>query len=83
MDIVRAYAAGAVLPALLMPFILLWFSFAGFQDVATMPFFHFIPFMWGVWNVLFNTVLKDSIPGGRATRLFVTGAILGFRLGMG
>lgn len=51
--IARAFAAGATLPALLMPFILWLFGLGGMVMLSQAPFFHFMPFIWGVWNVLY------------------------------
>lgn len=73
-----AFAAGAALPALLLPFLLLVLGAAGERALSQQPVFHFLPLIWGVWNVLYFDVCRRFLPGGRTARLLVTGGILGF-----
>lgn len=77
MNFVKAFMAGVTLPAFLMPLILFFIGSSGHQDISKYASFHFIPFVWGVWNGLYFTFYKGFLPEGRNLRLFITGAVLG------
>lgn len=70
---IKEFIAGLALPAFLAPFVL---HFAG-PAFALSPFVHFIPLVWGVWNVLYFEFARKSLPKSLDARLYLTGAVLG------
>jgi hypothetical protein len=74
----KAFIAGIVVPSIILPIILLLATYLGKTQVIATPFIHFIPVIWGLWNILYFAVLKNILPEDLDTRLWITGAILGF-----
>lgn len=80
MNLVKAFVAGVAVPSILLPF-LLWGALAfGKPQVLSIAFLHFIPLIWGVWNILYIAVFKRVFPGDANTRLQVAGGVLGLLL---
>ncbi len=73
---IRAFAAGAALPALLMPLILIFFSQLGFGSHSEHSYFHFIPLIWGVWNILCQGICKRCLPASETSRMAISGIVL-------
>jgi len=69
--------AGIFLPTILMPFILLIFENLGAGVVVTLIFIHFIPVLWGVWNVLDFWICRRFLPEGKTFRSLLVGGSLG------
>lgn len=82
MRFVRGFVSGAALPAFLMPFILCGFASYGYEDLSKLPFFHFIPFVWGVWNGLTETICRKILPPNRIARLLLSGFFLGLLIAL-
>lgn len=77
MKYVKIFIAGLTLPSILLPLFLCIALIFGKSQILTIPFLHFIPLIWGFWNVLYFVFLREILPGNANTRLFLTGAILG------
>ena len=73
----KALISGMFLPSLIVPIVLSLAYFWGKPAMLSIPFFHVIPLMWGIWNVLYFAIFKSIIPGSETIKLLVTGAVLG------
>lgn len=78
MNYIRAFIAGLALPSVLIPFLMSLLITLKKPQALDMPFFHFIPIFWGIWNVLFVLVFNKILRGDLGTRMLIAGAILGF-----
>lgn len=77
MNHLRAFIAGIVLPSIVLPLLLCLALTIGKPQILSLPFLHFIPLIWGVWNILYFAFFKDFFPKDKNQRLMLTGAILG------
>jgi len=77
MNLIKAFVAGIVVPSILLPFMMLGALAFGKPQVLTLVFLHFIPLVWGIWNVLYIAFFKRLFPGDANTRLQVAGGVLG------
>lgn len=77
MDLIKAFVSGVAVPSILLPFILCGALMFGEPQVLTVPFLHFLPLIWGVWNILYILFFKRLFPGDANTRLQVAGGVLG------
>jgi|GEM_PF-1947138 len=75
---VKAFIAGIVVPTIILPIVLLLALYLDKTQILDTPFLHFVPVMWGLWNIFYFAVLKKVLPDNQNTRLWITGAILGF-----
>jgi hypothetical protein len=73
----RAFIAGITLPTLLLPLFLQAVASINKPDILLIPAVHLIPWLWGVWNILYFAGLKSWLPGSVKLRMLLTGAILG------
>ncbi len=73
----RAFIAGVVLPSVLLPLILSLAVYAERPQLSDVLFVHYLPIIWGVWNVLYFAGLRDILPGSLDVKLMLTGLILG------
>lgn len=78
MKYVRIFIAGIAFPSTVLPCLLLIAWFFGKPQIFDIPFLHFIPIMWAVWNVLYFLLFSKILPGNSVVRLLITGAVLGF-----
>lgn len=78
MKYIKMFIAGIAFPSTLLPFLLLIAVPFGKPQVLTIPFLHFIPLIWGVWNILYFTCFFKMLPENTTTRLLLTGGVLGF-----
>lgn len=78
MKYIKMFIAGLAFPSVLVPFLLSIGLLAGKPQILTITFLHFIPLIWGIWNILYFVFFKDILPGSEATKLLLTGGILGF-----
>jgi hypothetical protein len=76
----KAFIAGIVVPSIISPIVLGIASYLGKTQVLATPFVHFIPVIWGLWNILYFAFLKNLLPEDVDTRLWITGGILGIVL---
>lgn len=78
MKYVKMFIAGMAFPCFVIPF-LFWIA-SSYQKghVLAIPFLHFIPLIWGVWNILYFTIFEKILPGNSTTKLLITGGVLGF-----
>ncbi len=79
--LVKAFIAGMVLPAFLLPILytLLYFNVRNVVTQHALQFIPmFLPLAWGLANTLFIHLHKDTSTRGMNTGLIVTGVCLGF-----
>lgn len=76
------FIAGMAFPSILLPFFFLLAWTLGKTQVFSIPFLHFIPLIWGIWNVLYFTYCCKKLPQNQTIRLLVTGGILGFLIAL-
>ena len=74
--LLKAFIAGLVLPSVILPLLLCAALHLGKPEVLTIPFLHFIPLIWGMWNLLYFAVFKHFSSNVNG-RLLLTGAVLG------
>lgn len=77
MKYIKMFVAGIIFPSILLPFLLLIALGFGKSQIYTLPLLHFIPIIWGIWNVLYFTVFLEHLPKNSTLRLLITGAVLG------
>jgi hypothetical protein len=77
MTYIKAFIAGIVLPSILLPFLLCFALVLGKPQILNIPFLHFIPFIWGIWNVLYFAIFRRLLMANVNFRLLLTGALLG------
>lgn len=77
MNYVKAFMAGVALPSLILPIILGIMLLLGKPQAFAIPLPHFIPPLWGFWNILYFVVFKKIFPKDINTSYLLTGAILG------
>lgn len=71
------FMAGVAFPSFLLPCLLLIAWMVGRGDLFCIPFLHFIPLIWGIWNILYFVFFKKILPKNSTHRLLITGAVLG------
>jgi hypothetical protein len=76
----RAFMSGIAIPTALLPIILCIGLALGKNELLSVPLLHYIPVIWGIWNVLYFLVFRDFLPGREGLKYLITGAILGFIL---
>jgi hypothetical protein len=77
MKYLRIFIAGITFPSILLPFLLCAALMLGKSQILTIPVLHFIPLIWGVWNVLYFLFFRKILPGNATVRFLLAGAILG------
>lgn len=77
LTMIKAFAVGAALPAFFLPIVTTCMMLTGRQDLAQEQALHFMPLLWGVWNSLYMIWCRTWLPGTRAVRLALSGALLG------
>ena len=77
MKYTKMFIAGLALPSVLLPFLLLFAWMGGFPQLLTVPFLHFIPLLWGIWNIVYFVFLEKILPGNSTIQMLLTGGILG------
>lgn len=77
----KAFVAGLAFPATLLPFIYSILYFSGHSAVKDLPLQfipHFVPIIFGLWNIFYFTIREKCSIKNRNVRLWVWGALLGF-----
>jgi hypothetical protein len=77
MRYLRALIAGVFLPSLILPFILIFAFSYGKPEVSQIESLHFIPLLWGFWNILYLALFKEIFPGWEWVKMLLAGALLG------
>lgn len=80
MRFLKAFIAGLVLPAVLLPLQLYAWYAMGNTALLSQPILLLLPIVWGLWNVVYFAVLKYILPFGVNERLIITGFLLGLLL---
>lgn len=78
MKYIKIFIAGLAFPSTVLPCLLLIASMFGKTQIFTIPFLHFIPVLWGIWNLLYFSLFSKILPENSSARLLITGAVLGF-----
>jgi hypothetical protein len=73
----RAFISGIIIPSIFIPFGLTIWAILGHREVMNELFVHWLPIIWGLWNVFYFAKLRDYLPVRQDLSLFLTGAILG------
>jgi hypothetical protein len=71
MEYFRAFIAGTVVPTIILPFAVCAAHYSGNTQILQIPFFHWLPVIWGLWNALYIYALKNYV------NYALAGAILG------
>ncbi len=77
MRYLKMFIAGMTIPSFVLPLLMLVAQEAGKSQILTIPFFHFIPWIWGIWNILYFVFFLQYLPQNDSYRLLITGAVLG------
>ncbi len=77
MNYLKAFIAGITVPSIILPIGIYSALAWGKPQLLTIPFLHFIPLIWGLWNVLSVAFFKNALPQDPNLRLLLTGAVLG------
>lgn len=73
----KAFMAGLVVPSIILPVLLCIAIRLGKPEILNIVFIHFLPIIWGIWNVLYFALFKKFLNCNLNCRLLLTGAILG------
>lgn len=82
MKVFKEFVAGLIVPSIFVPFGLTLWTYLGHREILNILTLHWLPIIWGVWNVIYFLGLKNILPGSKDDRLFLTGAILGLIIGL-
>jgi hypothetical protein len=82
MNLFRAFIAGTVFPTIFLPVILIIAMYNGKSQLLEVPVVHFIPIIWGIWNLLYFLICKEFLPGGVIGKYILTGGSLGLILAL-
>lgn len=69
--------AGIVVPNLLLPIALFTAWKFGAEQLFQIGFLHFVPLIWGIWNVLYFALFKRICRADKSRRLWTVGGLLG------
>mgnify|MGYP001262277353 CR=1 FL=1 len=78
MRYIKIFIEGIAFPSTILPCLLLIAWYLGKTQIFNIPFLHFIPVIWGIWNILYFSICSKILPGNSTVRLLLTGAFLGF-----
>lgn len=78
MKYIKIFIAGIAFPSTLLPCLLLIAWIFGKTQIFDVPFLHFIPVIWAIWNILYFSLFSKILPGSSVVKLLITGAVLGF-----
>lgn len=73
----KMFISGMAFPSFIIPFLLLLAWQTGRSQLLTNPLVHFIPLIWGIWNILYFAFFSKILPGNSRSKLMFTGGILG------
>ena len=73
----KAFIAGMILPAFILPIVLLFAYAKGFDEFTGVLTIHMLPLIWGAWNLLYFAFCREFLPGNQNMRLMLAGGILG------
>lgn len=74
----KIFIAGLTFPSIIIPFLLLIAWLFGKTQILAHPVVHFIPLIWGVWNLLYFKLFS----GESTIQLFCFGAVLGLLIAL-
>ncbi len=77
MNTIKAFMVGIFFPSLIIPFVLLILNCLNLNKVIFMIYVHFIPLLWGVWNVLYFWICRHFLPEDEMASSILTGGSLG------
>ena len=74
----KAFVAGMILPAVIMPFLIAYFVLQGEASaIGKLPLLYFGALLWGVWNVVFVITRKHVPIVDRNVKLGAYGVVYG------
>lgn len=76
------FGAGIIFPSIVVPFLILIFYILGKKELISILFLHFLPILWGIWNVLYFTVFHKILPRNETLRYLITGGVLGLLIAL-
>lgn len=74
---IKIFIAGIAFPSAFLPLLLLIAWAFGKTEIFTIKFLHFLPVIWGIWNVLYFILFLQFLPKNTTLRLLITGGVLG------
>lgn len=80
MKYLKAFVAGIVIPATILQIASLIEFFIGWPPITKSYFFHQLPIVWAVWNVLYVAYLVKIWPSNKTVSYLIHGAVLGILL---
>jgi len=82
MKYLKAFIAGLAFPAALLPVPLFVLSLSGKINILEIMPIYLVPWVWGIWNVLYFVVGEKCPVKKPNLRLWITGFTLGFLLAL-
>ncbi len=82
MKYLKAFIAGLIFPAALLPVVIFVISLSGKMDILEIAPIYMTPWIWGIWNVLYFSIGERCPIKKPNLRLWTTGASLGFLLAL-
>ena len=81
-DYLKIFVAGLVFPSILFPFFELFLAVYGAMAIFNEVPAYLVGIIWGIWNLLYFTIVKDRIDHVPSKRLVfgIYGAMLGLLL---
>jgi len=82
MKYLKAFIAGLALPATFLPAGIFVILFLGKINILEIAPVYILPWIWGIWNVLYFSIGERCPIKNQNLRLWATGATLGFLLAL-
>lgn len=76
----KAFLVGLAIPAILLPFVLYGGVWIGKPELLNVIVLHFLPLVWGIWNIFFLLFFQWLKPGNVNASYFLMGGLLGLFL---
>lgn len=80
MRYLKAFVAGIVIPATILQIATIIEFFIGWPPIKQSYFFHQLPIVWAVWNVLYVGYFIKIWPSNKTASYLIHGAVLGLLL---
>jgi hypothetical protein len=83
MEYIKPFIAGFLIPGIGLPFLIMFLLY--FDAIHMFHYYpsHFIPIVWGVWNVVYFAIGDRCPIKKQRPRLFLHGAVLGILTALG
>ena len=80
MRYLKAFIAGIVIPATVLQIATIFEFFFGWPPIKQSYFFHQLPIVWAIWNVLYVGCCVKVWPSNKFLSYLIHGAVLGLIL---